>query len=307
MPTKAEIRAEVDQRRNAQDTVRRSYIKKLADHTKRDVILYASGWTSPQKHRGVPPGLFSLATDDVQGFMAAMHGLKGDMLDLVIHSPGGSLEAAEQIVTYLRSKYSHIRAIIPHNAMSAATMLAMACDEIILGKQSALGPIDPQIQFSFNGNMNQASAKSMLDELEQAEKAVAANPVLANLWAPRLRQYPAGIFQSCKTVQELAEKRVTEWLEKWMLAGEDPARAKLIAEWLADAGEHMTHGRPIGYEMLKAQGVHVYQLEDDQDLQDAALSVFHASAETFESTNCVKIIESSLGRGYYMAVQPEKS
>ena len=75
----------------------------------------------------------------------SLHGLTGKELDLILHSPGGSLEAAEQIVTYLRSKYDNIRAIVPQNAMSAATMIACACDEIMMGKHSALGPIDPQI------------------------------------------------------------------------------------------------------------------------------------------------------------------
>jgi len=56
-----------------------------------------------------------------------------------LHSPGGSIEAAEAIVTYLRSKFAHIRAIVPHSAMSAATMIAMACDEIVMGKHSFLG------------------------------------------------------------------------------------------------------------------------------------------------------------------------
>ena len=79
--------------------------------------------------------------------MSALHGLKGKVLDLVLHSPGGSLEAADQIVQYIRSKYEHIRAIIPQNAMSAATMIACACDEIVMGKQSAIGPTDPQITF----------------------------------------------------------------------------------------------------------------------------------------------------------------
>jgi ClpP class serine protease len=61
--------------------------------------------------------------------MAALHGAKNSNLDIIIHSPGGSLEAAEQIVNYLRAKQGHIRAIIPQNAMSAATMIACACKE----------------------------------------------------------------------------------------------------------------------------------------------------------------------------------
>ena len=87
-----------------------------------------------------------ILVDDLQGFMAAQHELKGPDLDLIVHSPGGSSEAAEQIVRYLRSRYSYIRVIVPLQAMSAGTMIACAADEIVMGRESALGPVDPQFQ-----------------------------------------------------------------------------------------------------------------------------------------------------------------
>ena len=87
--------------------------------------------------------------------MSALHELKGEELDLILHSPGGSLEVSEQVVTYLRSKYRHIRAVVPQNAMSAATMIACACDGIVMGKHSALGPIDPQITVPHKQDLSQ--------------------------------------------------------------------------------------------------------------------------------------------------------
>jgi ClpP class serine protease len=56
--------------------------------------------------------------------MGVFYELKGKDLDLIVHSPGGSPEATEAIVTYLRSKFNDIRVIVPQAAMSAATMLA---------------------------------------------------------------------------------------------------------------------------------------------------------------------------------------
>ncbi len=145
MPTRKEIAEQVlKAKATAQDEIRRTFFKKFHEHTSRDAILYASSFSSRKGFE--VPGLFlSIVVEDIQGFMSALHGLEGKELDLILHSPGGSLEAAEQIVTYLRSKYDHIRAIVPQNAMSAATMIACACDEIVMGKHSALGPIDPQI------------------------------------------------------------------------------------------------------------------------------------------------------------------
>ena len=89
-----------------------------------------SGWLQ----RESPPGLVSIGDEDMQAFMEVSQGLEGDGLDLILHSPGGSPEAAEAIVSYLRSRFSHIRVIVPQLAMSAATMIACAADEIVLGR-----------------------------------------------------------------------------------------------------------------------------------------------------------------------------
>jgi ClpP class serine protease len=170
MPERAKIQTEIQNAKNAaQDTIRRRYIKTLSQYTKRDTILYMSGFTT-KKMVNIPGNLLSITIEDIQGFMSALHGLKHDELDLILHSPGGSLEAADQLVQYLRSKYKHIRAIVPQNAMSAATMISYACDEIVMGKHSAIGPIDPQITFpTANGHFT-APAQSILDEFEEAKK-----------------------------------------------------------------------------------------------------------------------------------------
>src|SRR3990172_558899 len=147
VPARVDIQKEIlVLRSTAQDLVRRRFLKQLREHTKRDTIVYASDFLSLKAPK-LAQGVVSITSQDIQGFMAALHGLKGTELDLILHSPGGSLEAADQVVQYLRSKYKHLRAIIPQNAMSAATMIACACDEIIMGKQSAIGPTDPQITF----------------------------------------------------------------------------------------------------------------------------------------------------------------
>lgn len=304
MPTRAEIQNEINDRKGAaQDQVRRDYLSLAASLSNRDTILYASAWTAHKKLSGVPSNVFSLATEDIQGFMAALHGLQGTELDLIIHSPGGSLEAADQVVQYLRAKYSHIRAIVPHNAMSAACMLACACDEIVMGKQSALGPIDPQLSWPSPHGLVSAAAQSLLDELQAARHDVAQNPQLAPIWATRLRDFPPGIFATCQTTMDLSQSKVCDWLSKYMFRNEQGStKPEAISKWLASATTHKTHGRPIGYDLCLENGLKVKRLEDDQDFQDAVLSVFHATAVTFEVTPCVKLIESHIGRGHYVAI-----
>ena len=216
MPARNDIANEILNAKNAaQDDVRRKYIADLANYTTRDTIIYITAYTT-SKMSIIPPSLVSIVNDDIHGFMSALHGLSNDKLDLIIHSPGGSAEAAEQIVNYLRAKYSHIRAIVPQSAMSAATMIACASDEIILGKHSAIGPIDPQITFPTPTGLFTAPAHSLLAEFEQAKSEVAANPNLAPIWVNKLKNLPHGILDICKNTTELSKIVVENWLKSFM-------------------------------------------------------------------------------------------
>jgi hypothetical protein len=248
------------------------------------------------------PGPISIGTDDIQGLMTAFCGLNGNALDLILHSPGGSLEAAEQIVSYVRAKYKHVRAIVPLNAMSAATMIACACDEIVMGKQSAIGPIDPQISFPTKNGPFTAPAQALLDDFDQAKQEVTTNPKLAALWINKIGDYPPGIFQICEQTLKLSKEKVKGWLEAYMFNGQDKAaqNAKSIADWLGDARLHKTHGHPISIAEAGEKGLKVKALESDQALQDLVLSVFHSTAVTFDVTSCVKIVENHKGKGWYL-------
>lgn len=273
---------------NIQDHIRRKYLKELEEYTDRDTIIYACDFGSlklaQMREQGIPlpSDVFSISGNDIQSFMSALHGLKRNKLDLILHSPGGSLEAAEQIVNYLRSKYEHIRAIIPQSGMSAATMIACSCDQIVMGKHSAIGPIDPQI--TFRGFT--APAQAIIDEFEQIKAEVSKDPGLAALWVRRLDSYPPGFLEQCGITVILAKEKVCEWLETFMFKGDENAeqKASTISEWLGDAKIHKTHGRPISIETAREKGLKVVELEKDQDLQEKVLSVFHATILTFETT-----------------------
>lgn len=49
-------------------------------------------------------------------------------------------------------------------------------------------------------------------------------------------------------------------------------------------------------------GLKVAALEDDQALQEAVLSLFHATVATFQMTACVKVVENSQGKGTFLIV-----
>ena len=66
-------------------------------------------------------------------------------IDLVVHTPGGLVLAAEQIARALHSHPAKVTVLVPHYAMSGGTLLALAADEIVMDENAVLGPVDPQI------------------------------------------------------------------------------------------------------------------------------------------------------------------
>jgi len=299
---------------NGQDIIRRGFLKTLADYTKRDTIVYASAFTRGRP--GIPPNILSINLDDMQGYMSCLNGLHGKELDIILHSPGGSLEAAEQVVQYLRSKYANIRAIIPQNAMSAATMIACACDEIIMGRESAIGPIDPQMSVPGpNNSVLSIPAHAILEDFKTAKAEVSANPNLAPVWVPKIMAIPVGYLNLCQQTIALSKSKVETWLDAYMFKsgtqlekktpdflGKFKTPGEKISDFLGNFNEHKTHGRPINFDIAQTQGLNVKRLEDDQQLQDLVLSVFHATMITFEVTGCLKLIENHEGKGMYVVV-----
>lgn len=143
MPDWNEILKEVRSAGSPQDSVRRRYLGLLQQATGRNIIAYYSGWLQKRD----APGL-DINDEDKNGFMTAIHGMDRSLgLDLLLHTPGGETAATESLVDYLRAMFgTDIRAIVPQLAMSGGTMIACACREVIMGKQSSLGPIDPPVQ-----------------------------------------------------------------------------------------------------------------------------------------------------------------
>ena len=138
MPTWNDILAEVTRAGGTQDVVRRRYLKKLAAKTKRNTIIYYSGWLQKADLYRQQPFEFILTDADKNGLMAAIHEMdRSKGLDLVLHTPGGDMAATESLVDYLRSMFGRdFRAIIPQIAMSGGTMIALASKEIIMGKHA---------------------------------------------------------------------------------------------------------------------------------------------------------------------------
>jgi ATP-dependent protease ClpP protease subunit len=304
MLTYDDVVAEVQSRReeSSPDYVLKKYLKKLHKYTSRTTVLYASAFTESD----VSGRVLQLGRQDLSCFMAACSGAETRELDLILHSPGGTVEAAEQIVTYLRRRFDNVRAIVPACALSSATLLACAADQIVLADHAALGPIDPIIDWSYQGSYHSTSAQTLINEFSIAQSNInnkRNNPVL---WIEKLKRYPPGLLATCKAQIQLSRELARRWLERYMFGGEEGAseRAEMISTWLADSRPFVSALRPLMFEQAAAKELKVELLEDDEGLADNVMSVFLAATVKFRSSDCVKIIVDRLGKGCTFSANP---
>lgn len=84
--------------------------------------------------------------DDSEHILRAIRLTPDDVpIDLIVHSPGGLVLAAEQIARALQKHPAKVTVFVPHYAMSGGTMIALAADEIVMDENAVLGPVDPQL------------------------------------------------------------------------------------------------------------------------------------------------------------------
>jgi hypothetical protein len=231
--------------------------------------------------------------------MEVLHGLNRDNLDIILHSPGGSAESTEQIVKYLRKKFDDIRIFVPQAAMSAATLMCCAADEVYMGKHSAIGPIDPQfvVQNPFGTRMT--AAQAVIDQFNMAQQSINNHADLI-AWQPLLNQYSVGLLAECHEAMGLSRELAKEWSQKYMHSDKPQQKAEglsdQISSFLSDRQKFKSHGRRIDAVTAAENGLEVVPLEDDQELQDSVLSVFHAAMHTHSGRPVMKIIENHQGR-----------
>ena len=269
----------------AVDVIRRQYLQKLHSHTGRNIIAYYSGFLSK------PEVQSEINDEDKNGLMMAVHKLERNKgLDLILHTPGGSIAATQSIVNYLQRMFVlDIRAVIPQIAMSAGTMIACSCREILMTKHSNLGPIDPHLRG--------VPAYGVIREFQRAAREVKKDPSKIPIWREIIGQYRPTFLSQCENAIKWSNEFVSEQLEFVMFAGQRDARskAKTIVKRLTDYSGNKAHDRHLHIEDCKAIGLRITEVEGDSTLQDLLLTVHHCYMHSLMNTPSFKMIENHLG------------
>lgn len=303
MPGWNEVLQEINSPNGSYDSVRRKYLRNLSDYTKRNTIIYYSAYMQKPELYDDPAAQLSISDEDKNGFMACVHQMdtsKG--LDLFLHTPGGNMSATDSIVRYLRLVFgNNIRAVIPHQAMSGGTIMALSCNKIVLGKGSSIGPIDPQF-----GPMALAG---VLEEFEEIKQEIIANPSAALVWQHVLNKLQPGFINECRRVIEWSNDMATEFLETNMLKGQSADKIAGVVRALTEKSIVKSHSRQIGIqEAIDIFGSdNIVVLEEDQQLQDLVLSVHHAVVVMMQRTTSIKVIENQRNRAYLLSASPAAS
>jgi hypothetical protein len=243
-----------------------------------------------------------ITDEDKNGFMLCIHQLdrrKG--IDLILHTPGGSIAATESLVDYLRRMFGKdIRAIIPQIAMSAGTMIACSCKEIIMGRHSNLGPIDPQF--------GAIPAYGVIQEIKKAAKEIKADPSMALIWQPILGKLPISFVQQCEWAIERSLAFLQDSLELNMFSelpyDEKKTKIAHIVSKLTDLSENKGHNKHFHIDECLEMKLTVSALEKDPKLQDLVLTIHHCYMHSLSNTPVVKITENQLGKAIIKSQQP---
>ena len=230
---------------------RQRLIYQIQDTVERRIICYVAGERT------------NIQRDDVLGFVDLLCRIEpGANIDLILHSGGGDIDAAEKLISMVRAKVKNgeLRVIVPHYAKSAATLMALGADSIVMSDSSELGPIDPQVPFlDAHGKWVYYSAFSYLKAFERFTGELQANPddPTARLMLENI--HPHQVVEIERVVQRtrhLAEKL----LQTGMMAGW-PVTAPVTK--LMDVESWHTHGQVISAEDAKAIGLTVRHISPD--------------------------------------------
>jgi len=244
---------------NAERYVRQGLIKEIQQTSSSHLLCYVAG------------NMAQITRDDVIGVVEMLHNVpRGDSIDLLLHTGGGDINAAEKFVSMLRAvvgKQGRFRVVVPDFAKSAGTLIALAADKILMSDSSELGPIDPQFPKKDNdGTVRWHSVLNYLAAYDLTCQQINLNQNTAVATA-MLAKFDPTMVQQFEAVKRRARMLAEHHLRRWMFHNKTVAYTK-IANDLMDIERWPAHGQMIGYEDARDIQLEIeYVVPDSQEWQ----------------------------------------
>src|SRR6185369_6516952 len=240
---------------NAARYQRQSLIRQIQEQTGRPLVCYVAGIAA------------SLTRDDTLGFADLLHNVPANgPLDLLLHTPGGDIDAAEKLMWMVRARVGsgHLRTIVPDFAKSAGTLMVLAADIVLMSDSSELGPIDPQVVLTdTSGNRRAHSVQDYLDAYEQLKTELSTNPndVTARLMLAKIEPAMVKSFQAAyERAGAIAEKHLKHGMFR------EGGNFTAVPRDLLNRKRWKSHGQIISWEDAKDIGLKVDHVAPDDPL-----------------------------------------
>ena len=267
---------------------RQSIIKKIEEITNRKLIVYTASFQHPAgsiQKQEIPI---------IEDLLASVSESKNKSIDLMMHSPGGELGATEKILQMIRERFDNFRMIVPNQAKSAATMLGLGSDEILMGYLSELGPIDPQILKTLpNGTFIFIPAHALINTLEHIKNQIRNNEPY-QVYMPILSNIEPEMIDICQKAISESSEVAEQWLKKYMLRGYPEEAIKKVVEDLGSTKVYKTHGKMISAVQAKSMGLNVTLIDKEDTLWKLIWELYYRSEiELEEKPSVVKLFETA--------------
>jgi hypothetical protein len=262
---------------------RQDQIKAIEAATRRTLICYISG----------PAGL--VERDDVMPLSDLLYKVeKGAKLDLMLHTLGGDVDAAEKITSLLLKTVDadgELRVIVPDSAKSAGTLIALAAQTIVMSDTSELGPIDPQVVTTTpEGQRSSRPAQSYLDEYEDLVKRIKSGDGAAVGYL--LSKYDPALLDMCRKALERSRRFAENSLKKGMFRDQGGNFTAVAAD-LNDNARWLSHGAVISSDDATAIGLRIDYRDAHSDEWQAYWRLYCEQRLALRS-NTMKLFESNL-------------
>jgi ATP-dependent protease ClpP protease subunit len=192
------------------------------------------------------------------GIVDLLHNVPhGKPIDLLLNSPGGDIDTAEKIITLIRKRAeaAPVRVIVPDYAKSAATLIALGANQVVMSHTSELGPIDPQVELTgINGVKTIHSAQNYVDSYDKHAERLREEPgdPVARLMLDMLDPV---VLEKLKRIMKRSTVIASALLQTAMI--KDAEKADEAARQLADTNQWHSHGQMIGHEQCTKIGLEV--------------------------------------------------
>lgn len=265
-------------------------IKEIEKITKRRLLAYVADVKKPDS---------MLSPEDKTGFSDLIEDIKEEEVDLLINSPGGFAEVAEVIVNMLRAKFKNVRFAIPNMAKSAATLLVLSGDELIMDARSELGPIDPQVEYPSIDGRKREAAEDILEGFREAKEVLASEgPAATPAYVPLLNKYTVGLLRGCKNAMQLSKELAESWLKKYMFGNApESTNPTEIVKYFTVRSNSLSHNRAILVDKCIELGIKVVDQKKEENISiiNKLWQLWCLYELHFEKSPVYKLYENSSG------------